>query len=207
MANLVYYKEEREQFKDAFATQLDCATAAYIFERLKTRYGLKQRLLWHGRRGGGSCSYWRIRLGRPTNVGTLMHELAHAIQLKKGKTDKERWHTKKHRAIMARLIKVMNTERLQEWQANVKTKQARTQTARQRSIARKAALVAEKNTALYKLRALKALELKWSRQARAATNRLRKLQRRIKIWEPKAQKEVSDASLREADGLWNEVGV
>ena len=136
-----------------------------------------------------------------------MHELAHAIQLKKGKTDKERWHTKKHRAIMARLIKVMNTERLQEWQANVKTKQARTQTARQRSIARKAALAVEKNTALYKLRALKALELKWSRQARAATNRLRKLQRRIKIWEPKAQKEVSDASLREADGLWNEVGV
>jgi hypothetical protein len=207
MANLVYYKEEREQFKDAFATQLDCATAAYIFERLKTRYGLKQRLIWHGRRGGGSCSYWRIRLGRPTNVGTLMHELAHAIQLKKGKTDKERWHTKKHRAIMARLIKVMNTERLREWQMNVKTKQACTQTAKQRRLACEAAKAAEKKTATYKLASLKALEFKWSLQLRITNHRLKKLQRRIKIWEPKAQKEQSDARMHEADVLWNEVGV
>ena len=207
MANLVYYKEEREQFKDAFATELDCATAAYVFERLKSRYKLKQRLIWHGRRGGGSCSYWRIRLGRPTTVGTLVHEIAHAIQLKKGKTDKEKWHTRKHRAIMVRLIKVMNTECLREWQSNVKTKQARQQTAQQRSLERKVKLEAEKNTATYKLKALKALELKWSRQARAVNNRLRKLQRRIKIWEPKALREVSDARMHEADGLWNEIGI
>jgi len=210
MANLVYYKEEREQFKDAFATKLSQGEATYIFDRLKSRYKFSQHLIWRGRHGGGSCSSWRVRLGHNTNLGTLLHEIGHAIQMKKGKTDKQKWHTKKHRTIMARLVRFMDS-RTTQYQLAVFANNRRSEEEIAQRNERKAAKEAEKGSPTYKLNKLKEIESKWQRQIRISSNRLKKVQRRIGIWTRKAACEGDLPQmidpLQAANDLWNEIGV
>jgi len=210
MANLVYYKEEREQFKDAFATKLSQGEATYIFNRLKSRYKFSQHLIWRGRHGGGSCSSWRIRLGHKTNLGTLMHEIAHAIQLKKGKTNKQKWHTKKHRNIMARLVKFMES-RTTQYQLAVFAKNRRSQEEIAKANERSAAKQAEKNSAAYKLNKLYEQQDRWNAKRHRADNAIKKLGKRIAIWQKKAASQGDLPQmidpLQAANDLWNEIGV
>lgn len=116
MPRLEYYKQEEKKFKDAFATGLSPEVAKSIFRRLKRKYNLEQELcvsknvkgrIVKGNRIEGCCCECHIQIGIPSTVGTLAHEVAHAIQyrtrLNQGKPGRK-WHDKKHSILMEEII-------------------------------------------------------------------------------------------------------
>ena len=116
MAKLEYYKQEEKKFKDAFATGLSPEEARWIFKRLKRKYNLEQELCVSksmkgrkikGNQIEGCCCECHIQIGIPSTVGTLAHEVAHAMQyrtrLNQGKPGRK-WHDKKHAKLMESII-------------------------------------------------------------------------------------------------------
>ena len=116
MPRLKYYKQEEKKFKEAFARGLSPKEAKQIFKRIKRRFKIEQELcvsknvkgrIVNGNRIEGCCCECHIQIGIPSTVGTLAHEVAHAIQYRtrriNGKPGKK-WHDKKHAKLMESII-------------------------------------------------------------------------------------------------------
>jgi len=183
--NLLYYRKEAEQFGDLTSNTLTDDEARYAFKRLKAHYKLQNHLELFGYRGGGNCGVFRIRLSHNPSLRVLCHELAHAIQWKKGwHTHGKKWHTKRHKSIMTRVWKYA-LPRLEGWKAQVKKNCDRHYQSAVNRQNKKAKTEELKRTPAYKLEHLRKLERKAESRVRRATTHLKKIQRRIRIWEKK----------------------
>lgn len=98
--NLLYYAMEREKFPEENKEVLSGSIVVLFFDKLKSHYKFSQVLEFHGSGNGGNCNSYRVRVGRGCTLGTLAHEVAHAIQFRKIRLGKvrntHRWHTKAH---------------------------------------------------------------------------------------------------------------
>lgn len=96
-----FYTTERVEFRTEFDMKLDSVKARIMFDKLARHFKICQTLVFRNM-GGGNCSRWYIKVGYDTNVGTLCHEVAHAVQFKKYGKFK---HNKKLARILSRVIK------------------------------------------------------------------------------------------------------
>jgi len=182
--NLLYYRKEAEQFGDLTSNTLTDAEAVYAFKRLKAHYKLQHRLEFFGHRGGGHCGSFMVTLSHQPSVRVLAHEVAHAIQVKKGKPIGARWHTKKHRSIMNRVWKYI-TPRMPAWKAQVSKNCDRHYQSAVNRQNKKEKTEELKKTPAYRLGHLRKLEKRAESRVRRATTHLKKIHRRIGIWERK----------------------
>ena len=114
MAHLVYYKDEKIEFKDAFEKQITEFEAKLILKKLIRHYKLPELsyLDWTSGRNHPHADGHHITLNRDwNNVGVLCHELAHHYQKNNFKMRAyynslgfTRWHDKKHKRIMKSMI-------------------------------------------------------------------------------------------------------
>lgn len=114
MANLVYYRDEKVVFKDAFEKQIGITDAEIILAKLIRHYKLPKLayLDWTSGRNHPHADGSHITLNRDwNNVGVLCHELAHHYQKNNFKMRMyyrnlgfNRWHDKKHHRIMKSMI-------------------------------------------------------------------------------------------------------
>ena len=104
-----YYEKERQRFSREYSTKLSDDETKQVFEHLKNHYQIPHRLTIGGRHGYGRCTNRRIRVSHDGSVGMLAHEVAHAIQMRQRKPN-ERWHTKRHAAIMKRICKYITNQ-------------------------------------------------------------------------------------------------
>ena len=118
MSRLKYYKQEETKFKDAFNTALLPELARKIFRKLKKKYKLEQELCVSknvkGRKINGNCvegccCECHIQIGIPSTIGTLAHEVAHAIQYKC--KPRRKWHDNNHSLLMKEIIDYINTSK------------------------------------------------------------------------------------------------
>lgn len=108
MANLVYYRNERETFKNAFQKKMKYEEAEIVFEKLCRHFKLhrlyqKLHLHWtSGSRCPKAFGTSAIKLNVDcNNFGVLCHELAHIKSMMKyGKMG----HNKRHQRIMRTMI-------------------------------------------------------------------------------------------------------
>lgn len=104
MANLVYYKNEKETFKTAFQRKIKCNETYILLDKLAKHFKLGAvRLLWtSGCRKPKAIGNWTIILNCDYNsFGILCHELAH---LKHHQRYLKSGHNKKHWRIMKTMI-------------------------------------------------------------------------------------------------------
>lgn len=179
MANLIYYRKEGEEFGSLEENKLTDAEAVYAFKRLRAHYKLQHRLEFFGHRGGGHCGSFTVTLSHQPSVRLLAHEVAHAIQVKKGKLRGARWHTKKHRSIMNRVWKYI-TLRLDDWKKQVSKNSEREVQSSISKAERQRQTEALKKTPAWKVEHLQALEKKAVSRVKRATTHLNKIRRRIR---------------------------
>ncbi len=190
---LEYYQKEREQFKTEFETTMSDEEARYVFTRLKKRYHLHRDLEFYGNGGGGRCGAWYIRLSHTPSVGIMAHEIAHAIHHRKKVQGKipfnSRSHTRRHRAIMRRVARVIMA-RLEKWRGFVAMRSTKRAESLEEKVTREQAEEVRRATPQYKLEHLRALEKRALTRAKRAQTQLKKVRRKIKIWERKAVADV-----------------
>jgi type IV secretory pathway VirB4 component len=183
MAHLLYYVEERMQFKDEFSDELGYDWTTLFFERLKQHYKFRQQLVFGGRRGG-TCNGCVVRI-KPDclNLGVLVHEVAHAIQMKSKKPG-QKWHTKKHTRLMIKVFDYVKAHRT-EWITNDKVKTERRQEAHQERELRASNRIAYQKTPEYKLEVLRNREKHLLSRSKRLNTSLKKVQSKIKRYEKK----------------------
>ena len=104
MANLIYYKNEKEVFKTAFEKKISIKEAEIIFKKLCRHYKLGDVFLkWtSGCRRPKAFSDWKVLLNVDNNtIGILCHEVAH---IKHHRKYCKGGHNKKHWKIMKGMI-------------------------------------------------------------------------------------------------------
>ena len=107
MTHLVYYRKEDEEFKEAMHKAMSEEEAGIIYPKLCRHFKLRQvRLEWTSGRNHPCCSDWKVCLNRDWNTfGNLCHEVAHLYQFQYPKyKGNGKWHNKKHRRVMKRMI-------------------------------------------------------------------------------------------------------
>lgn len=184
MPRLKYYADEAKEFSEAYSRVMSDTEATYIYKRLKTRYKLQQYLtITNAVRG--NCGRWIIKLEHKPSVGVMAHEVAHGLQY--GRRHKgEKWHCKRHRTLMIRVLKVIETN-FDDWRdmannqsdmrvASLKKKQERTTSMKEK-----------KKTIPYKLEHTLESIKKWETKKKMADNKLKKLNRRKKLYETLSQ--------------------
>jgi hypothetical protein len=194
LADLRYYHIEHSRFKEERGIELDATQARYVYGRLATRYKIKQRLdLTSGnpnRAGSGKCGEWRILLRLPTNIQSMAHEIAHAIDMKRMPRPK-RWHTKRHARITERILKFLKP-RIEEWKTIAQDKERGKEDTAERRRIRKLEQEQTKETPEYRIAKLKTQAERWLSKRTRAENAIRKIERRIRIWETKKQMRQAD---------------
>jgi hypothetical protein len=125
MANLVYYSDERKEFKEAFEKKLTYQEAEIIYSKLCHHFKLREvRIEWTSGRNHPKCASYRIILNYDYNsIGVLCHEVAHLYQLQKPRKFTN-WHNKEHKKIMKRMVNYCNKKNWfeQELQRRLKPK-------------------------------------------------------------------------------------
>jgi hypothetical protein len=119
MGYLKYYRDEREKHGEAYDKKLSGERAVtLVYRKLIRHYKLGYKdytnvykypslFFTSGNRysrAGNNCT---INLDNGGDFGTLCHEVAHMLQLKKWNVDgrrKQRWHNKKHANIVKRML-------------------------------------------------------------------------------------------------------
>lgn len=103
MADLLYYRKEREEFEEAFKKSLSVDGAEIVYKKLLKHFKIRPvRLDWTSGCIRPKCSSWRVLLNYHYNTfGVLCHEVGHLWMFQK--TDKQ-GHNKKHKKIMKRMI-------------------------------------------------------------------------------------------------------
>jgi len=135
MSRLKYYRMEREKLEPYFSEDVSEQLTEIIYKKLNQRYKLKLGdLVWYGKNGGGTFYYkGYISLGRNTNIGTIAHEFAHALEYRQYKKRKRKLHLegkrvkrytshgKKHFRIMRRVAIVIDLN-MMKWSEELNTK-------------------------------------------------------------------------------------
>lgn len=188
MPYLKYYTTEQQapELKQARETRLTDGETAYIFERLKSKYGLIHALKFWGNDKGGNCSMNEIKLTHNPPVLFLAHEIAHGIQYKKKRAGKiiKRFHSKAHARSTKRISDFILTN-LPEWRANLdrwEAERAERNTFRKEKTEQTEAF---KLSPAGKIQAIDRQVKKWESKRNRADNALKKLGRKRKIWEKK----------------------
>ena len=123
MTDLVFYRNENKEFKEAFEKKLDYKEARIVFKKLMKHYKLYGSLEFTNRIGAGKC-YWGsnlIQLRWKTNFGIMCHEVSHLIHHKRyGMT--KRHHTKKLRKIMKSMVNYCKKKNYWEDELTKRTK-------------------------------------------------------------------------------------
>lgn len=179
MPRIKYYANEQNGLEN-YTKRVTDNQARYIFKRLKARYRIRQQLEFTDR-VRGNCSSWRIRLEHKPEIGVIAHEIAHAIQFKKRKYG-EKWHTKKHKKIMDRVYKTIETN-LETWVAMADKKKERRETAIKNKQEKQQEAKEKRQETPYKLQKTLALIKKWETKKKRSENALKKLNRRRKLYE------------------------
>lgn len=180
MSDLKYYRTENEEFAEAFDRTMTDTEAIYIYKRLKAKYKLGQYLtLTNTVRG--RCSRWELKLEHKPSIGIMAHEVAHGIQYRKRHIG-QKWHCKKHRTLMMKVLKVIETNFL-EWRNMANKKADRKASALKNKLGRQADLKDRKKTNEFKLEQTNKLIKKWTTKKKMAYNKLKKLNRRRKFYE------------------------
>jgi len=191
MPHLKYYQTENQSLPEWAKLNTPDRTIEYYFDRLKSRYKFRQKLLFHGRGNGGNCNSWRVRVSHDCSIGVLAHEVGHAIQFRKRgyyDTKGTRWHCNEHRKITARVLKTIETN-ITEWNFTLAKKVERgMQVAITKEIKEKEKTTI-KATPDYKLQKLRESIKVWESKRKRAETALKKLRRREKLWVKKVQSE------------------
>jgi len=103
MSHLKYYKDEREEFKEAFEKLIVGKRADLVFKKLSKHFKLENvDLEWTSGRNYAKGSRWRIKLNSDwSSYGVMCHELAHTDNIRNGIGAV---HNKKHWKVMKRMI-------------------------------------------------------------------------------------------------------
>jgi hypothetical protein len=181
MARLTYYLNEKEVHGKNGAIELSNTEAKYVFKKLKTHYKFNHVLEFWGNNGGGRCSRWTVRVSNNPTMKTIVHEVAHAIQMKKrgiiASPKREKWHTKKHMKIMARIYKYA-MPKLDVWRAMAKKKNEMHFDSIRKREENKKEFESLKNTNEFKLQQLDKRIRKWESKRKRAENALKRLNKR-----------------------------
>ena len=175
MAYLKYYADEKILYPEEYSELLDTNITKYFYERLKTRYKFSQELRFSNR-GNPRCSLWRIKLPYSCPIGALAHEVAHAIQYRK-RTAGQRFHTKKHKSIMKRVIQVINNNK-EQWKTALNSKQDKRIETQHKQLIRKKELEMLKKTPQYKIEQLNRRKKNLERKLKALTTRIKSIDRK-----------------------------
>lgn len=185
MPYLHYYARERALLPESFTVKLDDEETTYIYGRLQSHYGFRQRLRIAGWRGSGYCNNFEIRLSHNPSVGLMAHEIGHAIHRLDGRSQYEKKHTKKHFSKMKRVAEYALAH-LPEYRVALGKQRSEREQRLVERVRKLEQQTAHKNSPQGKLEHLHKLEAKWVRRQRLANTRLKKIRRRIRIWEKKA---------------------
>lgn len=104
MTYLVYYQEEKVEFKEAFEKKFNSTEEAEIvLKKLIRHYKLREpSISWTSGRNHAHAGRWNITLHRDhNNFGFLCHELGHTFT---GQKFNDVGHNKKHKKAMKRFI-------------------------------------------------------------------------------------------------------
>lgn len=116
--NLKYYVDENKRYMGLKEIYLSNNLAKYIFNKLKKKYGFNHNLrIGYLQKNNGSCSISKVKVCKNPDLLILIHEIAHAIQFKKLNYENPkyyRFHGKKHKKIIERIIKY-TLKRFDKW--------------------------------------------------------------------------------------------
>jgi len=172
MAHLIYYSDERQEFQEEFKKVLPNQDAGEIVIRKLLRHFKlgKPFIYWTSGRNHSNAGAWSITINvEQNNFGVICHEVAHTFQAQKDKHEAgEKWHTKRHRRIM---IRMLNYCRKKNWFADELTK--RTAPKPEKPMPSASELRTIRITALEIKRTI------FERKIRLAENRIKKLNRQI----------------------------
>jgi len=178
---LVHYKKEHDLFKEEYEIKLTDFEARVIFDRLRTYYKFKQQLNFFGYRQSGRCSMWNITVSHNPSLGVLVHEVAHALQMKNGFRQKhKKWHTKKMWKIMERVFRIVNKNK-DEWLEKARAKLKQKAETKKRREQKQKEIKEYRKTPEYKLQVIRQRIKSWETKQRRAETYLKKLRRREKI--------------------------
>src|SRR3990167_2389747 len=108
MANLVYYKQERELFKGEWEKGLNGTDECRIvLKKLLRHFKLGKPIISFTSGRNHSCAgRWEITINvSQMNFAVLCHELGNVYQATRLNFQSgDKWHTKKHRTIMKRIL-------------------------------------------------------------------------------------------------------
>ena len=108
MTNLIYYRDEKKEFQEEFKKELPSLEAVRIVVcKLQKHFKLGDvDLDFTSGRNHSHASRWHITINvGQTNFGVICHELAHVFQAQKLEHESgDKWHTKKHKRIMKRML-------------------------------------------------------------------------------------------------------
>lgn len=174
------YRKEWNEFKTEYETKLSDYEAQYVFERLVRHYHFSRQLIFRGYRQSGNQNPFSIRVSHSPSVGLLAHEVSHAIDKKR----RIKVHTKHQRALMRRVCEFIMM-RLEDYRQKIEKheieKRQRAETKAEK----------QKQEEIYKKSPEGRLEVLRAREKRVVTKlkrtetQLKKVRRRIKIWERK----------------------
>lgn len=112
MTYLKYYTEEHQEFPEAFNKKFSSPIdTEFVARKLVRHFKLRNvSINWTSGRNHANAGWMRITLNRDMNsYGLLCHELGHIYTLqyedklyKSG--EKHKWHNKKHKKVMKRMI-------------------------------------------------------------------------------------------------------
>ena len=108
MAHLIYYRQEYELFKEEHEKNLNSTEECRIvIKKLLRHFKLGEpRISFTSGRNHSCAGRWEITINtNQMNFAVLCHELAHVYQAKRdGFKSGDKWHTKRHRRIMKRIL-------------------------------------------------------------------------------------------------------
>ena len=177
-----YYSKEHENFKEAYEIKLSDFEATTIFSKLQAHYKLPQALTFRGAVLRGNCGRWEIKIPHNTCLGLLVHEIAHAIQLKKGWEKGQKWHTKRHTSIMKKVLKFVNHNK-DRWISTAKAKEEQKNETYWKQKDKEEKFKEFKKTPEYKLQIIRQRIKQWESKKKRAESYLKKLYRKKKYYE------------------------
>ena len=108
MAHLIYYRQEHELFKEEWNKTLNSTEECRIvIKKLLRHYKLgTPRISFTSGRNYSCAGSWEITINiSQMNFAVLCHELSHVYQARRLNFNSgDKWHTKKHRTIMKRML-------------------------------------------------------------------------------------------------------
>lgn len=186
MPHLKYYDKERQMFPDAFGNKLKNEETKYFYKRLKSHYKIQQDLRLGTR--GARCNRWTIELWNNPSVGVMAHEIAHAIDWNNGHARGDKWHTKKHLSIMKRVI-AYAMRHADLWKDRCALKHQKAMNQNQVRDEKRKTKETYKKSPEGMLENLRKRQKKAITKLKRAQTNMKKIERRIGIWERKLKQQ------------------